>query len=699
MAVTLLAAAVVFLAIALTVVIVYTRGRRIEPKLDTSELTAIFTGGSDRIDRLIREEMARSRDEARIGASELRQEVGGAIVQLGNVLRDEVAQMRDQQKAQLEQIAERVTRLEELTERRLTDFVTRIDEQHETLQRDLVSKHDQIRTEAAENRQKQRDEIGLALKNFNDSLLNRLDSFSAATGENLTRLTNSTEQQLVRVRATFDERMGQLGTDLTSRHDQLRDEANRNRAQHREEIATRLKESHETLIRTLTEIQGSQNEQIQAFREQLDRMTRSGEERFESIRRAIQERLESMQQGNAQQLDAIRLTIDGRSKESHETLIRTLTEIQGRQNEQIEAFRTELERLTGSTAERIEAIRKTLQERLEAIQQNNTQQLESIRLTVDEKLNETLEKRLGESFRQVSDRLEQVHKGLGEMQTLANGVGDLKKVLANVKMRGGWGEVQLEALLEQMLAPDQFERNVRTKESSRESVEFAVKFPGRDGDAPLYLPLDAKFPLEDYQRLVDAFEAGDAELVESFGKDLERRIKACGKDIRDKYINPPMTTDFAIMFLPVEGLYAEVLRRPGLADELQREMHVMVAGPTTLAAILSSLQMGFRTLAIEKRSSEVWKLLAAVKTEFGKFGGVLATVKRNLDNAANNIDKVAVRSRAMERKLRDVESLPEPDAAVLLQISASGVLTADITTEDSEFPTVPEEEEDLISVT
>jgi len=296
------------------------------------------------------------------------------------------------------------------------------------------------------------------------------------------------------------------------------------------------------------------------------------------------------------------------------------------------------------------------------------ERLQEMHVTVDEKLQGTLTQRLGESFALVTERLEQVHKGLGEMQTLANGVGDLKKVLSNVKSRGGWGEVQLQALLEQMLSPEQYEHDVVTKEVSREAVEFAVKFPGH-GETPLLLPLDAKFPVEDYQRLIEALECGDGEAVDAAGRRLDTSVRNSAKTIREKYINPPVTTDFAIMFLPTEGLYAEVLRRPGLAEQIQRESGVLIAGPTTLTAILSGLQMGFRTLAIEKRSSEVWRLLEAVKTEFTKFGGVIEKVNRNLETARNQMDALATRTRVVTRKLRDVEQLPESDAKLLLKLS------------------------------
>src|SRR5437762_858683 len=309
-------------------------------------------------------------------------------------------------------------------------------------------------------------------------------------------------------------------------------------------------------------------------------------------------------------------------------------------------------------ARSLEGVRSIVDVRLRQLQDDNAQQIDKMRATVDEKLQGTLEKRLGESFKLVSERLEQVHQGLGAMRQLASDVGGLQKVLANVKTRGGWGEVQLGALLEQVLTSDQFARNVKTRDDSAENVEFAIKLPGDENGAPVWLPIDAKFPTEDYQRLLAAQEKGDADLVESAMKSLETQLKKSARDICTKYINPPRTTDFALMFLPTEGLYAEAIRRVGLVEQVQRDCRVIFAGPTTLAALLNSLQMGFRTLAIQKRSSEVWNLLAGVKTEFGKFGEALSAVKDKLDQAARHVDTVAVRSRAITKKLRDVEELP-----------------------------------------
>src|SRR5688572_26791967 len=307
--------------------------------------------------------------------------------------------------------------------------------------------------------------------------------------------------------------------------------------------------------------------------------------------------------------------------------------------------------------------RDTLEQRLERLQQDNSAKLEQMRQTVDEKLQSTLEKRLSESFKQVSERLELVHKGLGEMQTLAAGVGDLKRVLSNVKTRGVLGETQLAALLEQVMAPEQYEKNVATRPGSAARVEFAIKLPGRDSGSAVLLPIDAKFPIEDYQRLQAAQEAGDKAALEMAEKALEARVKLEAKTIAEKYVEPPHTTDFALLYLPFEGLFGEVLRRPGLFELIQRQFRVTICGPTNLLAYLNSLQMGFRTLAIQQRSSEVWKVLGTVKSEFGKFAEVLANTKRQLQTVANTIDQAEVRTRQIERKLKDVEALPGTEAS------------------------------------
>jgi DNA recombination protein RmuC len=360
-------------------------------------------------------------------------------------------------------------------------------------------------------------------------------------------------------------------------------------------------------------------------------------------------------------------------KQGNETLLNGLGVLGQNQGERLQAFADTISKLTASNEAKLEDVRKTVEAKLKELRDDNGARLEEMRRTVDEKLQTTLEKRLGESFQLVSDRLEKVHQGLGEMQNLATGVGDLKKVLTNVKTRGNWGEVQLGALLEQMLTPNQYEKNVRPNPSSSEVVEFAIKLPGRgEDDSVVWLPVDAKFFIEDYKRLHEAQERADLPAIEESTKALRDAVLKCAKDISTKYLNPPHTTDFGVMFVPTEGLFAEILRIPNVVEELQGKHRVVLTGPTTFAAVLNSLQMGFKTLSIQKQSSEVWKTLGLVKTEFSKFGDSLEAVRKSLLAATNKIETVGVRSRAVERSLRKVEELPggvpSDPVADLLQI-------------------------------
>ena len=410
---------------------------------------------------------------------------------------------------------------------------------------------------------------------------------------------------------------------------EIRDSAQSNR----QELSHSVAQFQHTLGQQMANIATVQNNQIDGFAQQLVKLTDANEARLSGLQAAVDERL----QGFARDARAGR-------EESANTL----------------------KRFGDGLNAQLAEVRATMEARLKDIETQNASKLDEMRKTVDEKLHATLEQRLGESFKLVSDRLEAVHKGLGEMQTLAIGVGDLKRVLTNVKARGAWGEVQLGALLEQVLTVDQYAKNVVTRPGSGKMVEFAIRLPGREGEGQVWLPIDSKFPIEDYERITAAQEAADVVALEVSTKALESRIKLEARSIRDKYVEPPHTTDFAILFLPTEGLYAEVLRRPGLTDWLQRECRITVAGPTTLTAVLNSLQMGFRTLAIEQRSSEVWQTLGAVKTEFAKFGEVLARTKKQLEAAAGSIDAAEVRTRAMNRRLTRVVALPEHEAVRLL---------------------------------
>jgi DNA recombination protein RmuC len=430
----------------------------------------------------------------------------------------------------------------------------------------------------------------------------------------------------------------------------------------RQELSAALALFQQTLLTQSGDVARTQNEQIDSFRTQLATMQ--------------QQVAQSLQQATAQlvaQGQTARETQDSALKRQADSMAEALQRFGSHSNEALQRFGTttaeQLKALGDANERRLAEVRQTVEGRLTLLQAGNEAKLEQMRATVDEKLHATLEQRLGESFKQVAERLEQVHQGLGEMQTLARDVGSLNRVLTNVKSRGIYGEVQLAGLLEQVFTPEQYARNVETVPDSGARVEFAIRLPGRhgkEGGPPLWLPIDAKFPREDYERLLDAQDRADAPAVEAAGKAIELRLRLEAKSIREKYIAAPHTTDFAILFVPTESLYAEALRRPGLMEALQREHKVTLAGPTTLLATLTSLQMGFRTLALEQRSAEVWEVLGAVKTEFGKFGDVLAKTKKKLDEASNSIDQAAVRTRAMARQLRTVESLPEHRVQQLL---------------------------------
>lgn len=403
-------------------------------------------------------------------------------------------------------------------------------------------------------------------------------------------------------------------------------------------------------------LRDEQREGRSELREQLEGLSRAQEVRIDGFARSLAD----LSTRTDQRLDVLRDTLSEDARKGR-------LESAESQQRFADALGQRLNELTQRNEQRIGEMRATLEGRLKELQADNAQKLEQMRATVDEKLQATLTQRLDASFSLVSERLEAVQRGLGEMQQLATGVGDLKRVLTNVKDRGGWGEVQLENLLEQVLTAEQFARSVKVRPDGNEAVDFAIRLPGRqDGDVPVWLPIDAKFPREDYERLIEAQERGDADAMRIAATQLERAIKVQAKSINEKYVVPPHTTDFAVLFLATEGLYAEAIRRPGLVDALQRDYRIVVAGPTTLAALLNSLQMGFRTLAIEKRSSEVRVLLGAVKTEFGKFATVLEKAHSQLDTVQNSIKQAGVRTRAIERQLRGVEALPGEESQKLL---------------------------------
>jgi DNA recombination protein RmuC len=438
----------------------------------------------------------------------------------------------------------------------------------------------------------------------------------------------------------------------------------------KDEFVTNRKESADTATGLRTEIGNQLNKFTQTFSDQLVNLTKSNEEKLEAIRKTFEEKLVDFQN-----------SIETKSKESRNELKENLETFKKELNDALKDYKerlreqfTEFEKSQKTqnvaNSEKISELKLSLEKSVKTMQEGNEKKLEEMRKTVDEKLNETLEKRLGESFKQVSDRLEAVHKGLGEMQTLAVSVGDLKKVMSNVKSRGVLGEYQLQNIIEDLLTNEQYEKNVKTKVGSGAVVEFAIKMPhGNNLEKTLWLPIDSKFPKEDYEALVDAYDKGDVDKIDEYRKAFINGIKKNAKDIKEKYIDPPNTTEYGIMFLPFESLFGEVLRVPGLFEQLQKDYKITITGPTTLSALLNSLQMGFRTLAIEKRSSEVWDLLGAVKTEFGQFGDVLAKTKKKLIEATNVIDTSEVRTRAIERQLRHVQELPAADTKLILDKS------------------------------
>jgi DNA recombination protein RmuC len=466
--------------------------------------------------------------------------------------------------------------------------------------------------------------------------------------------TSATKHASQELQRAFSERSERLEREL-------RGEVQGTARSSRQELASTLTLFQQTLLNQSGDVARTQNEQIDSFRTQLA-----------SMQQAVAQALQAATSSLAQQSQGSREAQDMALKRQAEASAAALQRFGDTLNEQLRV-------LSEGNERRLAEVRSVVEQRLTTLQQGNEAKLEQMRATVDEKLHATLEQRLGESFKQVADRLDQVHRGLGEMQLLAKDVGSLNRVLTNVKTRGVFGEVQLAGLLEQVFTPEQYATNVETVPGTGARVEFAIKLPGRrDDDKPLWLPIDAKFPREDYERLLDAQERADAAAADAAGRAIEQRLRLEARTIHDKYVAPPHTTEFAILFVPTEGLYAEALRRPGLMESLQREHRVTLAGPTTLLATLNSLQMGFRTLALEKRSSEVWEVLGAVKTEFQKFGDVLARTKKKLDEASSTIDSAQTRTRAMTRKLKEVEALSDVRTQLLLPGAE-----ADMTDDDS----------------
>ena len=467
----------------------------------------------------------------------------------------------------------------------------------------------------------------------------------------------------------------------------------------RQELVDNLRGFQETTLKAFRELGDSLGSGVKEFGDRLDNGVRAIDERAGAMGTSVDQGMTRSREEAMESRETLRTTIEAKlddvltkqstaAKDLREEMTvsfrqlgtdvsGTLGQLGEQQKERLQNVAAALADLSEKHQRSQEALRQAVEGRLDAIRNENAAKLDEMRNTVDEKLQSTLEARLGESFDRVVEQLERVHKGIGEMQSLAAGVGDLKKVLSNVRVRGTFGEVQLEMLLEQFLSPEQFIRNAQIKEDSQERIEFAIRLPGRDVDGEVLLPVDAKFPREDYERLIAAAELGDADAVSDAAKELENEIRHCAKTIKEKYIVTPRTTDFAILFLPTESLYAEVLRRPGLFEQLQREYHVSLAGPTTFTAVLNALQMGFRTLAIQKRSSEVWQILGAVSNEFGRYNEVVSKLSKQLGTAAKSVEQLGIRTRVMNQKLRDVERLPDERTQEILGPSSAEIEEAE----------------------
>lgn len=614
----LLVVLVLLVAILICMLILLRKSSQADASALASRLDA-FEKAQERTERAVSDEVSKNRDELGKAAREQRQELTDAFKTFSDSVTLRMMDVSSMQKGQLDAFSDQLAAFAKASGERL----------------------DSVRSESATGAKLLREEVIATLSGISETITKTMSGLASAQKVQFEAFAN----QLAVFAQTSGEKL-----------DGVRVEAATGAKQLREEVVTTLNSISETMSQTMRDLATAEKLQLEAFSGQIASLTKSSGEKLDGIRTE-----------SATGAKQLREEVITGLKGITEVTTKTMSELANLQKTQLESMSTAIGKLADSNEKKLEAVRITVEDKLQSMQLDSAKQLEQMRQTVDEKLQGTLEKRLGESFKQVSERLELVHKGLGEMQTLATGVGDLKKVLTNVKTRGTWGEVQLGTLLEQVLNPDQFGINVATKDGG-ERVEFAIKLPGQgtDKDGSIWLPIDAKFPVEDYQRLIEAQERADIEGVEAAGKQMENRVKACASDICGKYLNPPSTTDFAILFLPIEGLFAEVIRRTGLIEAIQRECRVVIAGPTTLWSILNSLQMGFRTLAIQKRSSEVWNLLAAVKTEWTKYGDVLDAVEKKLHQASDTIEKAKVRSRAVGRKLKDVEELPVGEATALL---------------------------------
>src|SRR5579883_365234 len=635
-------ASIVALALGLLAVLIAVVGvlrtRTAAGALSRENAAELFRNEHDRLRAFVDEQFRGVRSELGVGMRGLQESSVRSFGELGKALETQIVTIGE----------------------RMEGSVGRIEKQSQTVAEKLDTEFQKLAAEATQNR----DRLRVAIEE-------RLDKAAAAQAEATLQSRTTLLQSIQDQGKAATDLVGQIGEHQKERLNQfgvalakLAAEAAESRETFRATVEERLDKSTvaqsaaalETRTALLTGIQ-DQGKVV------TDLLNQIGAHLKEGIAKSTLAQAEAAVEARAVLLQGI--------QDAGKAATELLGQISEHQKERLEKVSSALAELTLQQGEKLEAVRATVEQRLDVLRADNSQKLEEMRQTVDEKLKGTLEQRLGESFNRVVEQLERVHAGIGEMKTLANGVGDLKKVLSNVSVRGALGEIQLARLLEQLLSPEQFIENASVRENSRERVEFAIRLPGRDGESEVLLPIDAKFPQEDYQRLLEAGERADVDGMAQAGQALEQRIRQFARTIREKYIAPPRTTDFAVLFLHTEGLYAEVLRRPGLFDDLQRQHHVTLAGPTTLTAFLNALQMGFRSVAIEKRSSEVWQVLGAVRGEFEKYNAAVEGLGKHLGTAANSVAELARRTRVMHRKLKNVETLPAPEAAALLGLDDS----------------------------
>lgn len=597
----------------------------------------------ERTERAIKDDIVQSRQEMSTSSTELRQEINNLFEKLIKHVIHYIKSATNSQKEQLE-----------LFSTHLNQYMNSSSEKLDGFRNDSNNNAKELREEINKSIKDISDTMFKAMRELSEKVVSQLDKFSSQNDE----LTKKTA-----------EKIESFKVETAAASKALKEDISANEQQTSEMIEKTLKNSSEQQKTQLVEMSENIKKLTESNIKSQDELKNTVDLKLESVKKSNIEALEKVRQDSGEAASQLRTEVNTRLKEATDTQLKSINNAASIQKNTLDSMSKVILQLSESNVQKFDNLKQSVENKLQGIQNANSEKLEQMRQTVDEKLQGTLEKRLGESFKQVSEKLESVHKGLGEMQSLATGVGDLKKVLTNVKTRGTWGEVQLGNLLEQVLTPEQFDTNVATKGGS-ERVEFAIKLPGQGdnkGDI-VWLPIDAKFPIEDYQRLVDAQENADIQGVESAVKQLENRVKGCAKDICEKYLSPPKTTDFGILFVPIEGLFAEIIRRVGLTEEIQTKYRVIIAGPTTLWSILNSLQMGFRTLVIQERSSEVWTTLSAVKTEWKKYGLVLDKVQSKLNQASKTIEDAQTRTRVIGKKLDNVTELPETDATALLEL-------------------------------